>query len=199
MDLVTFLKLPRNDASSGGRIQSDCEIENIFIILIECVCYGGALVDDLSDCLLSPQVQRYTKSGSISPNYLLLESSKVQTNIPFPISLPVTIESWSTGTFVSEMIRTQSIIFGIFVSLSRSKNRYIIISPTYQKKKEKILRKIKSLARARLEPVIPDFVVQWFVHRAAKFVLKRDRSCLINTLVRNDNSLIPLGGAKRRF
>ena len=64
------------------------------------------MVDDLSHCLLSLEVQLYMRSVSISPNYSLLESNFRQ-NILLQISLPVIME-FDLISF--PMIRTQSII-----------------------------------------------------------------------------------------
>ena len=36
---------------------------------LECIGNGGVQVDDLSNCLLSPQVQLYVRSDRMNPNY----------------------------------------------------------------------------------------------------------------------------------
>ena len=60
------------------------------------------LVRGVINCLLSPDVQLYMRSGLISPNYLLLESSKVETK-QIVSNLP------ASHLLSYLMIRTQSI------------------------------------------------------------------------------------------
>ena len=74
-DLGRFLKLKHKDRAG---VRATNQITR-YKTPLECVGNGVPQVDDFSNCLLSPQVQFYVRSGWISPNYWSLEWSKVQT------------------------------------------------------------------------------------------------------------------------
>ena len=64
-DLGRFLKLKHDDRAG---VRATNQITR-YKTSLECVGNGVPQVDDLSNCLLSPQVQFYVRSGRISPNY----------------------------------------------------------------------------------------------------------------------------------